>query len=244
MRQRTFVWSLGTMPGTEPGWLPENAAPGWYPGPGFLAAHDLLEHLSDKADWQHELRAAGVSAYDVAGVSHRNYKSIAEDIAAFAARDHHFDVPPAPPLAHKTLPAADEAKVQELVAAIRERVADGMENARKAGAKIPAEAKKKAPTFAERATPWIRLGYRAALRVYGNGKGRATGKLMDDVRAAINLDHDKSRPLKGDRLIVSVDTRAKTFSVKRENANPELSKRERDHKAFMDEFGANVFGVR
>lgn len=243
MRQRTFVWSLGTVKGSEPGWLPVNAGEGWFPGPGFLTAHDTMEHMSDKPDWAHELRAAGVAAYLVDGVKHRSMESIADDVVGFAARDHLFEAPTAPAFANKPLPAADEAQVQKLVAAIRKQVTEGVAKARL----MPLERKyreaaDRSPLFADKATPWIRLGYRAAMRVYGAGQGEATGLFMDRVRDAINRDHDRKRPIKGDKLEVAVDPKAKTFTLNRVDVE-KLTLAERKHRAFVDEFAATVFGA-
>lgn len=243
MRQRNFVWSLGGK-GTGPGWIPENAPNGWYPGNGFLASHDLIEHLSNKGDWEHELRATGVSAYDVGGVDHRDLKSITEDVVSFAARDHHFRVKPAPARWLKPLPdAADEARVQELIAEIARQTREGMARAAREHADVPKEAVANAPTFAERATPWIRLGYAGAVRVYGKGEGDATGRLMGRVRDAINSDHDKSIPLKGDRMELAVDTRAKTFTLKRVMAKPEMNKHDRFFASLMEDFDSAIMGA-
>lgn len=244
MRQRNFVWSPPTVLGSGSGWIPEGAGPGWFPGNGFLVAHDLLEHLSNKSDWEHELRAAGVAAYDVSGVAVRNFESIANDIVNFAARDHHFRVNPAPKLAHKPLEYTDEKRVQALVSEIAKQVKEGMDKVRGPEYEVPQEAKVNAPSFAEKATPWIRLGYRAALRVYGKGQGRATGRLIDALRDAINSDHDSNRPLKGDKLALSVDTRAKTFTLKRVNADTTLTKKQRDSASFVAQFTDLVFGGR
>lgn len=213
-RERTFHWAYH--PQARPGWLVDNAAKGWYPGAGFLVSHDTIEHLSNKGDWAHELRAAGVAAFVVPGVQHRDLDSIAEDVAKFAAIDHHFTAPPAPKVAYMGLPGKHEAQVQALATTLREIIDRGIARAEEAGHHVPAKAKRNAPYFVDKALPWFRLGYRAAMRVYGD-RGYEVGRLMDRIRDDVNKDHDANPPLKGEGLRVIVDTKSLTHRIERTN---------------------------
>lgn len=226
-RTRTFEWANG---GTvEPGWIPVGAGEGWYPGGGFLAAHDLMEHLSDKSDWKHELRATGMALFDRRGVRTRDLNSIVRDTVSFAAIDHDFDAPPAPALAHKPLPEKHERDIQAFAKEARKNIADGLAAAAKDKAEVPENVRKNSGTFVDKALPWVRLGYRDALRVFGDN-GHAVGELVDRVRDAVNNDHDMTRPLLGDRLTITVDTKALTLKLAR-SGNEGLSAAERDKRA-------------
>lgn len=245
IRTRTFEWARNSY-GPIPGWLPLNAAPGWAPGPGFLTAHDVMEHLSDKADWAHELRAAGVAAYNLPGLkmrSERSLDSIALDIVTFASQDDHdFAVPDAPARWAKPLPSeADETTVRVLGDIIHNLIMDGRDDARRKG--MTKAAYNRAPTFSERALPWIRLGYAGAMRVYGKGQGLAAGDLLDRVADAINDDHNKGAPpVKGDKLVVSVDTERKTHTVKRIEGR-KLSAQARREEALIEQFSAKLMAI-
>lgn len=230
-RTRTFKWSLPTAHGTEMGWLPVTAGPGWYPGGGFITAHDVIEHLSDKPDWAHELRAAGVALFGVVSVPGRSIRTITDDILGFASREHNFATPVAAERWNKPLPEYHEARLQRFANFMRDRIRVGMRHAEEAGAVIPQEAIDNAPTFVDRALPWFRLGYRGAMRVYTSGE--ALGHLLDAVRDAVNKDHDDLAPIRGDTLTVTVDTKARTFDIKRQG-NEKLSRREREKRAVMD----------
>lgn len=237
-RERAFHWAHHSH--TRPGWLVDNAAEGWYPGAGFLVAHDTIEHLSDKGDWAHELRAAGVAAFVIEGVQHRDLGAVAEDVAQFAAKDHHFAAPRAPHWAHKPLAGKHEQRVQALATELREIIDRGLVKAEAAGAPVPALAKRRAPSFADKALPWFRLGYRAAMRVYGADNGYAVGRMMDAIRDAVNHDHDVNLPLKGEGLRVSVDTKRLTFNVERTGTKP-FKGFERQRMAMMSDLEALLF---
>lgn len=228
LRKRDFVFAR-TKAGL--GWLVDNAAPGWYSGDGFLTAHDTMEHLSDKPDWAHELRAAGVAVYGLDGIRHRSYASIAEDIVSFAALDHQFLAPDAPPLAHKPLAPEHEAKVQTMLGAIRRKI-----NGITFRENVPVAARPNAASFPERALPWIRLGYRGALRVYGATNGRRMGAALDHLRERVNSNHNFHAPIPGDRLHVEVDTKLLAPHIRRQNAD--VPKAERTHAEMMLLLGA------
>lgn len=238
-RMREFTWT--GHPTLDPGWKPSKAGPGWYPGAGFLTAHDVVEHLSDKSDWAHELRATGVSVFDVRGVKHRDVESIVGDILSFAAHDHDMDAPKAPPLAHKPLEPVHEKRVQSFITHLRLALDKGVAKAEAAGAPIPASARANIPSFPDKVEPWVRLGYRAALRVYGD-RGREVGEMMDRIRDEVNKDHDKLRPVKGDRIVIDVDTKALTFTYRREG--PTLTPQQRKDrwvKERIDEMFGGLF---
>lgn len=235
IRTRTFEWDV-----EGNGWRLTDAAPGWYSGSGFLAAHDLVEHLSNKADWAHELRATGVSAYTLPGVRHRDNQSIAEDLVGFAVKDHHFRVPVAPLRWAKPLRSKlHEGRVQRLAEAIQDKVVRGMRRAEETGLPVPADVMENAPLFVARVTPWLRRGYAAAQRVYGKDRNREVGELIDKVKDAIDIDHDKLPPITGDTLVVSVDTDALTFTVTRKG-NEKLSAKRRERIAVAERMDAGL----
>lgn len=209
MRVRTFDWSAGTA-ASGPGWLVQNPGNGFYPGAGFLTAHDVMDHLSSKTDWAHELRATGAALFSFDGVPGRSLATIAFDIVGFAGYDHEFEVPPAPARWHKPLPFKHEQRLRDFAVVLNDEISNPSEYGQ-----LTARAKAMARTFVERAMPWIRLGYRGAMRVYGADKGQSTGWLMEHLKDAINLDHDITPPVKGDTLTVSLDTKRGTFTLRR-----------------------------
>lgn len=209
-RTRNFVWALNHDINAY-GWLVDPAPAGWYSGPGFLAAHDTMEHLSDKPDWAHELRATGVGVYGLRGAGSRTYGTIAEDVIAFASVDHAFEVPEAPPLAHKRLSKEHELRLEMFVQALRWQIAKvNWDNP-----KIKPEGRERAAHFPDRALPWIRLGYRGAMRVYGADRGGDFGRALMGLRDAINQDHDFTPPIKGDRLRVTMDSKTLKHTLTR-----------------------------
>lgn len=227
-RTREFKWAHH--PKLHPGWIPVNAADGFYPGNGFIAAHDTIEHMSDKTDWAHELRATGVAVFSEPGMNDRSFGSIVEDILSFAASDHELAAPDAPAFANNPLPPQHERRLQKFLAVLALDLREGIERADAAHAEVPPVARANAPTFAKRAEPWIRLGYRAALRVYGDNP-RSVGAMMIEAKNAINIDHDKLRPVVGDTLTVSVDTKALSFSIKRGGTNDLNAEQRRSRNA-------------
>lgn len=200
-RTRTFDWSHA-LPGqpalASEGWKPTGTPEDYYPGPGFLAAHDTVEHLSNKSDWAHELRAAGATLYSLHGQgTSRSVMTVAEDVTGFAGAMHRWDAPQAP---SRWANGKNDPEVLNAFASDMRRLIF-----RRAGN----------PDFVAKAMPWVRLGYRAAERIWGKGNGLKVGHLMSSIADAINMDHDDHEPQDGDKLTVTVDTKARTFKITR-----------------------------
>jgi hypothetical protein len=228
IRTRTFKWAH--QPTLSPGWLPENAPANFYPGGGFLVAHDTIEHLSNKLDWPHELRTFGAAVYSLSGVSGRDYDSIINDVTGFALADHGMQAPDAPKWATNPLPSEHEDRLLHLRDELNDHIEFTMEHTRE----VDRTARRMSSLFASRALPWFRMGYRDAMRIWGADNGPTTGLLMDRIRSKVNMDHEAMPPLLGDKLSVTVNTKNFSFDVKRTNADPELSRPERITRAMFE----------
>ena len=209
IRTRTFEWRDETLKHNE-GWLPVGAPPSFYPGSPFVTAHDVVEHLSDKGDWAHELRAAGVSLF------HRDPYTIAGDIGRFGARDHNFNVPNAPARWSKPLPYRHELRIQAFRELLHSRVVRATQIAMlDQSIEVPPEARAGYLTFADRVLPWVRLGYRGAMRVYGQWNGKEVEAMMENLCKGLIDNYDANTPSEGDRLTVTMDPKALTYRIAR-----------------------------
>lgn len=232
-RNRTFEWRY-TAKINRVGWRPANTPPDFYAGGPFLAAHDTIEHLSDKADWAHELRAQGVAIFGRCAAQPSYLPYVADDILGFAS-EQEFAVPAIAGRWAKPLKdARHEAALQAFLDLLRYKVDEMLPIWTANG--MPTRLEERARTFTARVAPWLRRGYAGAMRIYG-GNGIKVGRLHQRIEQHLYVDGGASF---GDRIDISVDTCALTFKV--QHRKGELSADERrERKAYRE--GGSGFGA-
>lgn len=213
MRTKSFVWDA-----KADGWKPETQ-PTFTAGPGFLVAHDVLEHFNDDPAFKNELLAFGSTLY---GRFHDDNIMIdvsSDDLSSFLI-DEHFEIDV--PSQRWNKPLADPVAEQQLKAFIRRTGAKAVLKSVLSGSYAPSH---KIQEAVERCEVWIRLGYRIAARRFIKRGPYAVRRLFGLIADAVNDDHDEYAPKAGDRLTIELNTETLDFSLQRSHVT-----RHRAHK--------------
>lgn len=204
MRQRIFEWDI-----ERKGWRPEDAPPSFYSGPGFLVAHDVIDHMTNTPSFEAELTATGAAMYGRAYQDEEGLSIIADDFADFLI-DQDFKVKPASARLSRELDDDGEKHISRVMhyatrRLILKSIIQGISSLKK---EVAAESLK-------RSADWMRVGWRMAERAYRGNKHSAVTQAYFTLTSKINNDHDASEPYEGERLLVKFNHRTLRSSLKR-----------------------------
>lgn len=213
LRTRTFVWTVDRNHGNKTGWLPVGAPANFYPGEGFLVAHDTLEHLDNKQGWDRELIAFGACMYGKQRASEEIFKGNISDFMNFLNQEG-WKIPPTKAAWHKPLSPKEEHDLGIFFKGCKMYIEyrkdpiymmiSGNDPFR-----VPGNLEE---LFTE-AKAWFRRGYRLAKRLHHNAGQDAVADLSYDIMTAVNNFTEKHQPHAGDRITIAVNRKNNTFKL-------------------------------
>lgn len=218
MRTRTFEWAHSA---NGRGWKPVGMPSNFYAGEGHMVAHDVIEHVSNHADFDHELMAFGATLFGRMSQGDARMAQISsEDMANFLReQDYHVNPPPKTRFAFDRLPGDDEAMLKYFISKTRENIA--MFGQRDAISAILFGISERTSSGAmtkeamDNAIGWIRIGYFTARRLFRGHEGHQVRMMFRRMMGEINDHHDNEpEPKIGDTLTVNLDRSNLRFYLK------------------------------
>lgn len=216
IRVRQFEWASQTCPcgcgKIKHGWRPAGTPDNFYVGPGFMVAHDVIEHVGNGTDWKSELVAFGSTLFGRAPADHQMYEHVANDFLGFAS-EHDWDIPEANERWDEPLPGDGEKHLNAFMHAIvGEYLNAAMFKALTGDSPIKTTNDTKFWQVLERAEVWFRLGWRVSNRLFKT-QGVEVYHLFERLRKAVDANIEQVAHKDGDKLTIRLDRANRTFSL-------------------------------
>ena len=219
LRTRTFVWTVDHSRNNKTGWKPVGTSDNFYPGPGYMVAHDTIEHFGNSESWERELIAFGATMYGRMHESPEDTEVSAFDLANFMIYDQKGVIPKTKVQYYKNkLPGETEEFLQFYMGCVRHRLdnikdplvafINGMPTPERLGI-----TDYQIEESLHNAEAWLRRGWLMAQRLFHKHSFEEMCELFDKVRNAVDNMTDKLHPKVGDKITVSINRADNTFSI-------------------------------